>query len=218
MKKQISSNVKAHLLRGAFYLLLLVTVAVIPFALGQRAATKQSTVATMPIGDDPASETWSVTGSLTIARYEHTATLLASGKVIVAGGFDGVASLTSTELYGPVTGAWNITGSLLTPRREHTATLLSNGNVLVAGGFGVSASLATAELYNPGSGIWTPTGSLATARREHTATLLSNGKVLVTGGFGSSGVLTTVRSGHRDLECYGQSHHRTRVSHSDFAA
>ncbi len=192
MKKQISSNVKAHLLRGAFYLLLLVTVAVIPFALGQRAATKQSTVATMPIGDDPASETWSVTGSLTIARYEHTATLLASGKVIVAGGFDGVASLTSTELYDPVTGAWNITGSLLTPRREHTATLLSNGNVLVAGGFGVSTNLATAELYDPVSGIWTSAvGLLATARREHTATLLSNGKVLVTGGVGVSASLAS---------------------------
>src|SRR6266536_2074026 len=213
MKKQISSNVKAHLLRGAFYLLLLVTVAVIPFALGQRAATKQSTVATMPIGDDPASETWSVTGSLTIARYEHTATLLASGKVIVAGGFGVSTNLATAELYDPVSGMWTPTAFLLTTaRREHTATLLSNGKVLVTGGVGVSASLASTELYNPGSGIWTLTGSPATARREHTATLLSNGKVLVTGGFGSSGVLTTVRSGHRDLECYGQSHHRTRVS------
>src|SRR5882724_3480103 len=42
MKKQINPTTKAHLLRGAFYLLLLVTVCAIPFALAQRNATKRS--------------------------------------------------------------------------------------------------------------------------------------------------------------------------------
>src|SRR5216110_2168041 len=36
MKKQINPNIKAHLIRGAFYLLLLLAVCVIPFALAQR--------------------------------------------------------------------------------------------------------------------------------------------------------------------------------------
>jgi hypothetical protein len=45
MKKQIAPFVKAHLIRGAFYLLLLVAVSVIPFALGQRSTAKQSTAA-----------------------------------------------------------------------------------------------------------------------------------------------------------------------------
>src|SRR5215469_14346754 len=35
MKKQINPTIKAHLIRGAFYLLLLVTVCAIPFVLGQ---------------------------------------------------------------------------------------------------------------------------------------------------------------------------------------
>jgi hypothetical protein len=43
MKKQISPNVKAQLLRSAFFLLLLLAVCVIPFALGQRNAGKRST-------------------------------------------------------------------------------------------------------------------------------------------------------------------------------
>src|SRR5437764_7057590 len=44
MKKQINPTIKAHLIRGAFYLLLLVTVCAIPFALAQnrnRASAKQ---------------------------------------------------------------------------------------------------------------------------------------------------------------------------------
>jgi hypothetical protein len=40
MKKQINPNVKAHLIRGAFYLLLLLAVCVIPFGLAQRTTAK----------------------------------------------------------------------------------------------------------------------------------------------------------------------------------
>src|SRR5262245_23264986 len=40
MKKQITHTVQAHLLRGAFYLLLLLPICVSPFALAQRNATK----------------------------------------------------------------------------------------------------------------------------------------------------------------------------------
>src|SRR5215472_11406572 len=43
MKKQINPTIKAHLIRSAFYLLLLLAVCAIPFALAQRNATKRST-------------------------------------------------------------------------------------------------------------------------------------------------------------------------------
>ena len=43
MKKQINPTIKAHLIRGAFYLLLLLAVCAIPFALAQsETRTKQS--------------------------------------------------------------------------------------------------------------------------------------------------------------------------------
>jgi len=45
MKKQTNPNIKAHLLRSAFHLILLVVVCVIPFALAQRTATRTLTFA-----------------------------------------------------------------------------------------------------------------------------------------------------------------------------
>ena len=83
---------------------------------------------------DPATGSWSSTGSLGTARDDHTATLLPSGKVLVAGGDNSRVALSSAELYDPATGSWSSTGSLGTARRDHTATLLPSGKVLVAGG------------------------------------------------------------------------------------
>src|SRR6267378_8442768 len=45
MKKQINPTIKAHLIRSAFYVLLLLAVCVIPFALAQRNTTKRSAAA-----------------------------------------------------------------------------------------------------------------------------------------------------------------------------
>ena len=46
VKANISSTIKAHLIRGAFYLLLLLAVCVIPFALAQRTTAKGNRPAT----------------------------------------------------------------------------------------------------------------------------------------------------------------------------
>jgi Galactose oxidase, central domain/Kelch motif len=134
---------------------------------------------------DPAMAHWSFTGSTNTPRFGfHTATLLASGKVLVAAGYDGTNHIcANAEIYDPATGTWTAIGSLATARQDHTATLLANGKVLVAGGTNFdNGILASAELYDPATGNWTPTGSLNVARWEHTATLLCNGKVLVAGG------------------------------------
>ena len=78
--------------------------------------------------------TWSSTNPMGTARHEHTATLLPSGKVLVAGGYSSSGFLASAELYDPATNTWSSTGSMGTARNRHTATLLPSGKVLVAGG------------------------------------------------------------------------------------
>ena len=114
------------------------------------------------------------TGSMNVARIGHTATLLANGEVLVAGGDNGGRA----ELYNPATGRWTLTSSMNVPRGDHQAVLLQNGQVLAAGGSNVSGTLASAELYNPSTGTWTTTGSMITARYNFSLTLLPNATVL----------------------------------------
>jgi hypothetical protein len=122
------------------------------------------------------------TESMNTARYGHTATQLANGQVLVAGGFD-TNELASAELYDPATGHWTRTGPLNIGRSGHTGTLLPDGKVLVVGGSTNHVAIATAEFYEPVTGKWVSTGVMASARSfGHTATLLANGKVLVAGG------------------------------------
>lgn len=127
---------------------------------------------------DPATRTWTLTESMHTARYDHTATLLPDGKVLVAGGtVDGSQCTTSAELYDPSTGTWTATGSMGKGHMGPLSALLLNGKVLVAAGGNTSA-----ELYDPGTGTWTPTGSMGTWRWGCAATLLTDGKVLAAGG------------------------------------
>ncbi|MEZ4309529.1 MAG: kelch repeat-containing protein [Polyangiaceae bacterium] len=132
-----------------------------------------------PILVDPV---WSATGSMVTGRYSNTATLLSSGKVLVAGGSKAGVQLKAAELYDPNSGTWASTADMLEARVEPTANALPNGKVLVAGGSNFGNPLATTEIYDPATGAFSAALPMATPRQFHTATSLSSGKILVAGG------------------------------------
>lgn len=134
------------------------------------------------------------------ARYDHAATQLPSGQVLVAGGCTAMeashcASVTdSVQLYEPDSGRWSTTDSLTGARANATATVLPGGRkVLLTGGCADFESMSekprcwsfpkSAEIYDAvaPSSKWTATGALQAPRAGLTATLMPDGKVLVAG-------------------------------------
>jgi hypothetical protein len=134
------------------------------------------------------------TGDLVDSRFAATATVLANGEVLIAGGVGSENSYTaSAELYDPNTGGFTRTGSLSIGRAYHTAAWLKDGRVLIAGGLGADGQpVIAAELYDPSSGTFSATGKLIEARYDFTATTLPDGKVLLAGGDSSTETTTNL--------------------------
>jgi hypothetical protein len=138
---------------------------------------------------DPATGQFRWTGAVRTVAENRTATLLANGRVLLAGGDRNLAGALgpiviyrTAEIYDPLTGMFTSTGSMKNEREGDTATLLSDGKVLFAGGEDSDVSLNTAELYDPVSGRFSYTGSMANARWLGSASVLRSGDVLVAGG------------------------------------
>ena len=161
---------------------------------------------------NPVGRCWYPTLSMTgtsggTGRFNHTATLLQNGNVLICGGQDSSPSpqywpncdvfipasplplpandLTCAQTIGSMLSAANVV-PMTVARSGHTATLLSDGRVFIAGGYNpTDGYLPTTEIYNPANGSYgsfsagTP---LNVERAFHAATLMGDNKVLITGG------------------------------------
>jgi hypothetical protein len=135
---------------------------------------------------DPATNAWTVVSPMNQGRGEQSATLLADGRVLVAGGYAGPV-LSSAEIFDPSTGQWQVTGSMHVNRTRQAAVRLCDGRVLVVGGWN-GQGISSAETYDPSTGLWTLTpGSLPVLLQNPGAFLLPDCTVLVTGGSAGTG-------------------------------
>ena len=125
---------------------------------------------------DPSTGAFTPTGSMLTARWQATATLLADGRVLIAGGGPSLSG--SAEIYDPSTGAFIATGDMVanTYLWVKDSPLLPDGRVFVAG-------YPTAEIYDPTTGAFTATAPYLTGAPSilEAATLLADGRVLLTG-------------------------------------
>ncbi|WP_084376784.1 Kelch repeat-containing protein [Pseudomonas mucidolens] len=133
---------------------------------------------------DPATGKWRLATTLPTDCMDHTATLLATGQVLVVGGYSGPtgAALTQVCMYDPASDHWRAVSPLPQPRMQHTATLLEDGRVLIAGGsvepFGIAQ--AAGFIYDAGADTWAST-QMNLPRKGHSATRLLSGEVLLVG-------------------------------------
>jgi hypothetical protein len=150
---------------------------------------------------DPATGTFSPTGSMNVARGAlASATLLPDGRVLLVGGLIPNASdpaappeaTDTAEIYDPETGTFTAVGSMASPRYWHAARLLSDGTVLVAsGGSDLTAEggpvlTPDAEIFDPVTDTFHPTGSLHRAR-VMPASVDVDGRVLILGNLNPVG-------------------------------
>ena len=125
---------------------------------------------------DPTAQTFTaLTSTMVTALVYHTATLLPSGQVLLAGGEEGNGygtALNTAELYNPTANTFTaLSATMTTARFSHTATLLPTGEVLLAGGSlngtggsgGQGTVLNSAELYDPTASTFTALAATATS-------------------------------------------------------
>src|SRR4051794_3429844 len=125
------------------------------------------------VANAAAGDPWTDAASLAAGRYDHTATRLANGKVLVMGGAS-TTFVASPEIYDPSANTWTATGGLSSSsaRQRHTATLLPNGKVLIAGGNTSGGTTGTTRIYDPATNVWSVGPTMYWSRYNHTATVL----------------------------------------------
>jgi hypothetical protein len=128
------------------------------------------------------------------SRYEPSAVLLPSGRVLISGGMKatgGGTAVNSQDFYDPALDGFTNTdpGLMNVARMGHTASLMSDGTVFFYGGStDGTIALSSGEIYNgsaPNTAV-TFSGTAPLARFHHTATVLQDSRVLLAGGNSST--------------------------------
>ncbi|MBL8768597.1 MAG: hypothetical protein JNL94_14570 [Planctomycetes bacterium] len=148
---------------------------------------------------NPATNTFTAGPNMGEPRVGHTATTLANGKLLVAGGFSYTTLFSipyisdKGQIYTPNAGAgtFGAQKSMTIDRAGHTAVLLNDGRVLIIGGATSTGASILAPIENDtmevfdetvGGGTFAFDGYLSVARGVSAAVVLPAGSVVIAGG------------------------------------
>lgn len=140
---------------------------------------------------DPATQTWTVTGSLKIPRWSLDAITLRNGRALFAGGSKGFTAdgaLDTAEVFDPETGQFTFTANSLSVARHSSGiSMLKDGKVLITGGSNVGNNLGgtgvtAVDIYDPEKNAFQAAAPLHAGRALHAQVTLRDGRVLVIGG------------------------------------
>jgi hypothetical protein len=130
---------------------------------------------------------------MSVARGEHTATLLLDGRVLVAGGRAASGlPIRSAELFDPANGTWTAAAGLIEARAGHSAIRLDDGRVLIAGGSRGADEAPNGEIFDPATNGFTAAGPMVSPRFGQAAAKMADGRVLFAGGTRGGTAIATV--------------------------
>ena len=188
-------TIKAHLIRGAFYLLLLVAVCAIPFALAQQNSTGRNfakrvspSVSSAPGWVSPALSSWSIVANYP-AVIQSTAVSTNGTYAYSGGGSDAFVPIDGFYRYDPVADMWTALASLPQALFDARATYAANVNkIYVFGGLDAGVNvLSTTYIYDIATDSWTQGADMPAARFfPGVAYYGANGKIYVIGGVDNS--------------------------------
>lgn len=166
---------------------------------------------------DPNTNSWSPGPSLPQPTIGHTATLLGSGNVLVAGGVRvafvfgaPIPSISDTcRLYVTGSNSYATVPSIPGPRVYHGATALPDGSAVVFGGADGSfitltfSPLGSSYRYNEGTNSWAAQGNMVVPRAYVESSLRpATGEVVAAGGLVSVDVTTGQGTPTKVIETY----------------
>src|SRR5882724_11437384 len=218
MKKQINPAIKAHLIRGAFYLLLLTAVCAIPFALAQRNAPKRSGAnagklnASQPkaasqllpydarpgarVPRVPNLSSWTIVANYPLVS-ESVSVSTDGTFAYGAGGFDGINFVPTNQFnrYDPIANTWTPLANVPGAFYDAPSVYAPNTNrIYVFGGIDATFTPSSVvQVYDVASGTWVANGAPMPGARYFAGAAYdsSNGKIYVISGFDQNSTETS---------------------------
>jgi N-acetylneuraminic acid mutarotase len=189
MKKRTKPTVKVHLLRSAFYLLLLLAICTMPLTLVNAQKPDRITPFGAATSAPAAACSWI---QRAFVPYNAGGIFAASDGTYVycGGGWDGITVHADLLRYNPVADSWT---SLAPSADQHyrSQAVYYNGKIYNMGGLGASNVTNTTRIYDIATNTWT-TGAPMPVALSDMATVLWNGIIYVAGGYNGSGAVNTL--------------------------